>query len=115
MATRTRTRAVAATSALLATPDRVVDVVLAFAARPEGNDLAVAVTPEQAATLAERISAEAERRGVALEPDIALVECADRRALQTLLADADRVIDSGCAYLRPGADGPPEDTAPRRR
>ena len=92
-------RPLVAISALLAPPGRVVDAVLAFAANPADADLAVAVAPERAAALADLIEAEASRRGVALDADIALVECTDRAALRAMLAGADRVLDTGCAYL----------------
>ena len=89
----------AATSALLVTIDRAVDVVLQFASEPGDESLAVAVAPERVAALAAHIEAEAERRGVALDADISLVECRDADELAALLRRADRTIDSGCPLL----------------
>ncbi|HET7050478.1 MAG TPA: glycosyltransferase [Solirubrobacteraceae bacterium] len=89
----------AATSALLVDIDHAVDVVLEFACEPGEESLAVAVAPERVAALAAQIEAEAERRGVALDADISLVECRDVDELSALLQRADRTIDSGCPLL----------------
>jgi hypothetical protein len=106
----------AATSALLVALDRAVDVVLEFASEPGEESLAVAVAPERVAALAGRIEAEAERRGVALDADISLVECRDADELATLLGRADRTIDSGCQLLeRAGRDAAPVHAAADRK
>jgi glycosyltransferase involved in cell wall biosynthesis len=89
----------AATSALLITIDRAVDVVLGFASVPGEESLAVAVAPERVAALAASIETEAERRGIPLDADISLVECRDADELTALLRRADRMIDSGCPLL----------------
>jgi glycosyltransferase involved in cell wall biosynthesis len=89
----------AATSALLVTIDHAVDVVLQFASEPGDESLAVGVAPERVAALAARIEAEAERRGVALDADISLVECRDADELAALLRRAGRIVDSGCSLL----------------
>jgi hypothetical protein len=106
----------AATSALVVAIDRAVDVVLEFASDPGEESLAVAVAPERVAALAARIEAEAERRGVALDADISLVECRDADELATLLRRADRTIDSGCQLLeRAGRDAAPVHAAADRK
>ena len=98
----------AATSALLVSIDRATDVVLEFASEPGEESLAVAVAPERVAALAAQIEAEAERRGVALDADISLVECRDADELAALLRRADRTIDSGCPLLeRAGSESAP--------
>jgi glycosyltransferase involved in cell wall biosynthesis len=89
----------AATSALLVSIERATDLVLEFASEPGEESLAVAVAPERVATLAAHIEAESERRGVALDADISLVECRDVDELAALLQRADRTIDSGCPLL----------------
>jgi Glycosyl transferases group 1/Glycosyltransferase Family 4 len=105
----------AATSALLVAIDRAVDVVLEFASEPGDESLAVAVAPERVATLAARIEAEAERRGVALDADISLVGCRDADELAALLQRADRTIDSGCPLLeRSGRESLPVHAAADR-
>ena len=89
----------AATSALLVSIERATDLVLEFASEPGEESLAVAVAPERVAALAAQIEAESERRAVALDADISLVECRDVDELAALLQRADRTIDSGCPLL----------------
>ena len=89
----------AATSALLVSIERATDLILEFASEPGEESLAVAVAPERVAVLAAHIEAESERRAVALDADISLVECRDVDELAALLQRADRTIDSGCPLL----------------
>jgi glycosyltransferase involved in cell wall biosynthesis len=96
----------AATSALLVTIERATDVVLEFASAARRESLAVGVAPERVAALAAHIEAESERRGVALEADISLVECRDAEELTALLRRADRMIDSGCPLLARAGNEP---------
>ncbi|MGZ4250338.1 MAG: glycosyltransferase [Solirubrobacteraceae bacterium] len=104
----------AATSALLVTIERATDVVLEFASAARRESLAVAVAPERVAALAAHIEAESERRGVALDADISLVECRDAEELTALLRRADRMIDSGCPLLaRAGNEPRPAGNEPR--
>ena len=55
--------------------------------------------PSASRLLAAHIEAESERRAVALDADISLVECRDVDELAALLQRADRTIDSGCPLL----------------
>jgi glycosyltransferase involved in cell wall biosynthesis len=96
----------AATSALLVSIERATDVVLEFASAARQESLAVAVAPERVAALAAHIEAESERRGVALDADISLVECHDAEELTALLRRADRMVDSGCPLLARAGNEP---------
>jgi hypothetical protein len=89
-----------ATSALDAPLERVVEVVLGFAASGGKDRLAVAVSAQEATTLAEQITTAACGCGIALEADIVLVQCGGDDDLVELLRRAYRHIDSGCPRLR---------------